>query len=56
MITKNEFHIPFIHSMIIIGAVTLVAMASSRYFVEKYLYPSYNNSIFTSAQSEFSEK
>lgn len=53
---NNEFHIPFIHSMIIIGAVTLVAMASSRYFVEKYLYKNVSTPIFTSAKSELSPK
>lgn len=45
---NQDFHIPFIHSMVIIAAVTLVAMASSRYFVEKYLYPSTSTPVFTS--------
>lgn len=53
---NTEFHIPFIHSMVIIGAVTLVAMASSRYFVEKYFYPRVSTPVFTSAPPEFTNK
>jgi len=53
---NTEFHIPFIHSMVIIVAVTLVAMVSSRYFVENYLYKHTSTPIFTSASSEYTGK
>lgn len=45
---NSEFNIPFIHSMVIIATATLIAMASSRYFVEKYLYPEVSHPVFTS--------
>lgn len=53
---KQDFHIPFLHSMVIIAAVTLVAMASSRYFVERYYLNKISTPVFTSASSELSGK
>jgi hypothetical protein len=50
---KYDFHIPFLHSMVIIAAVTLVAMASSRYFVERYYYNTIKTPIFTTQNSNF---
>jgi hypothetical protein len=32
---NKEFHIPFLHSLVIIGVVTLVTLFSSKYFIEK---------------------
>lgn len=34
---NNEFHKPFIKSLIIVGFVTLIAIISSRYIVEAYV-------------------
>jgi hypothetical protein len=49
---KDEnFHIPFIHSMIIVGATTLLLMFSSKFFVEKYLYVPSKTQDFTSSQN-----
>jgi hypothetical protein len=53
---KQDFHIPFLHSMVIIAAVTLVAMASSRYFVDKYLIIPQKSQEFTSAPLDYSSK
>ena len=53
---NTDFHIPFIHSLVIIGSVTLVAMVSSKYFVEKYMFNNISQPIFTSASPEFSHK
>lgn len=53
---NDQFHIPFLHSLVIIAAVTLVSMVSSKYFVEKYLFNDYNNPSFSSAQSYTSSK
>ena len=33
----NEFHKPFIKSMVLVALVTVFAMVSSRYFVNYYL-------------------
>ena len=53
---KEDFHIPFLHSMILIGAVTLVSVFSSRFFVERY-YFSHNKSLeFTSAPLSINDK
>jgi hypothetical protein len=46
---KQDFHIPFIHSMVIIATVTLVAMVSSRYFVENYIFYPTTTQEYTSA-------
>jgi hypothetical protein len=32
----NEFHKPFIHSLIVVAFVTVVAMVSSKYIIESY--------------------
>ena len=50
---KYDFHIPFIHGMVIVGAVTLVSMASARFLVEKYYYSTYKTPIFTTQNSNF---
>lgn len=47
----NEIHHSFIKSLVVIAIVTLVSMATARYFVQKVLYSNYNSSVFTSQQS-----
>jgi hypothetical protein len=53
---KEEFHIPFLQSMIIIAAVTLVSMASSRYFIEKYMFYPQKTVEYSSASFQNSTK
>ena len=36
--SKEDFHIPFLQSMVIIASVTLVSMVLSRILIEKYLF------------------
>jgi len=50
MITE-EFHKPFIKSLIVVGLVTLFAVISSRYIVEYYINLSYKTPIYTSSES-----
>lgn len=50
---KYDFHIPFLHSMVIIGAVTLVSMASARFLVERYYITNTKTPIFTTQNSNF---
>jgi hypothetical protein len=39
---KDEFHIPFIKSLMIVATVTIVSMAFAHYYIPK-LYDSYQN-------------
>ena len=48
---NNQFHIPFIQSMLLIGAFTLVSMGISKIIVERYLFPTHPTPVFTSAPS-----
>lgn len=40
---NDEFHVPFIHSLIIIACVTVCAMSFAHFYVPKF-YDSYKNS------------
>ena len=40
--TNNEFHVPFLKSLVIIASVTLVSMVFAHYYIPK-LYDSYKN-------------
>jgi hypothetical protein len=51
---KYDFHIPFIKSLVIIAAVTLVSMGTANYFINKIFFPGHYTSIFTSQQSQYS--
>jgi hypothetical protein len=48
----NEFHEPFIKSLILVAIVTVFTMASTKYLVKYYLSPYTNTTVFTSDQSE----
>jgi hypothetical protein len=48
----NEFHEPFIKSLILVAIVTVFTMASTKYLVKYYLEPYTNTTVFTSDQSE----
>lgn len=39
---NNEFHKPFIQSLIIITIVTVFAMVSSRYLIQQYDFSSFS--------------
>lgn len=40
---NDEFHVPFIHSLIIIALVTVFSMSFAHFYIPK-LYQSYKNS------------
>jgi len=51
-ITKNnDFHVPFIKSLVIIAAVTLVSMVSAHYFIYKSFSTAPNSQEYTSGSS-----
>jgi len=51
---KHDFHIPFIKSLVIIVAVTLVSMGAANYFINKIFFPGHYTPHFTSQQSQYS--
>lgn len=50
----NEIHHSFIKSLVIVAIVTIVSMASARYFVTRVLDSDNNSSVFTSQKSQIS--
>jgi hypothetical protein len=52
----EDFHKPFIKSMIVIGLVTVVSMVFSRYLIQYYYSFHINSTIFTSAPLDLSTK
>lgn len=50
---KDDFHVPFIKSLIIVGIITIFAMISSHYLVD-YYYSRYNFQ-YSSSQYEPNE-
>lgn len=53
---NDEFHVPFIKSLVLIALVTLVTMTLSHYYIPKF-YDSYQNSHeYTSSPSYNSAK
>jgi hypothetical protein len=53
---NEEFHKPFVRSLLIIAFVTVFTMVSSRYVVDYYYSLYKNTSIYTSASPEKAEK
>lgn len=53
---NDEFHIPFLHGMLVIAIVTVVSMAFAHHFISDKYFPSQKSSHFTSAQSQFSSE
>lgn len=51
---NEEFHIPFLHGMLVIAIVTVVSMAFAHHFISDKYFPSQKSSHFTSSQSQFS--
>jgi hypothetical protein len=56
MMKTNEFHEPFIKSLLIISIVTVVAMVSSHYFIDRLYSKYYKTPVFTSSDSYISSK
>lgn len=53
---NEEFHVPFIKSLIVVAAVTIVSMAFAHHYIPK-LYNSHQNTPeYTSSQSYNSAK
>lgn len=52
----EDFHKPFIKSLLIVAIVTAFAMVSSRYVVDYYYSVYKNNTVYTSASPEKAEK
>jgi hypothetical protein len=48
----REFHIPFLHGLVIVGLVTIVSMISSRYIVSYILSHPSESIHYTSQESQ----
>lgn len=53
LMKMNEFHKPFIKSLVLITIVTLFAMISSRYIVNHYSNLTYKTLEYSSQKSQF---
>lgn len=53
---NEEFHKPFIKSLLVVAIGTVVFMVSSHFLVEYYFSHYSNTQVFTSAPSEFSQE
>jgi hypothetical protein len=51
---KDDFHIPFLHGMIVVAAATIVSMATAHYFIKETYFKPQNTTIFTSQESHIS--
>lgn len=49
---NEDFHQPFIKSLMIVVCVTIVSMVFSHYLVDYYMGHSFKSPVFTSAQSQ----
>jgi len=50
----DDFHIPFLHGMIVVAIVTVVSMVFAHHFISDKYFPNQKSSNFTSAQSQYS--
>jgi len=48
---KDEFHIPFIKSLMVVATVTIVSMAFAHYYIPKLYDSSQNPQEYTSSSS-----
>ena len=53
---NEEFHVPFIKSLIVVAAVTVVSMTFAHYYIPKLYYSYQNSQEYTSSQSYNSAK
>lgn len=51
---NNEFHVPFIQSLIIIALVTVFSMSFAHYYIPR-LYDSYQNSQEYTSSSSYNQ-
>ena len=49
---NDEFHIPFLHGMIVVAAVTIVSMVFANHFISYRYFPIFKSSSFTSQESQ----
>lgn len=52
----DDFHIPFLHGMIVVAIVTVVSMAFAHFFISDRYFPLQKSATFTSQQSQFSQE
>lgn len=53
---KDDFHIPFLHGMIVVAIVTIVSMAFAHFFISDRYFPIQKSTIFTSSESHYSSE
>lgn len=53
---KDEFHISFIKNLIFIGIVTIITMASSRFFMLNYMINTNKTLEYATQNSQFEPK
>ena len=53
---KEDFHIPFLHGMIVVAIVTVVSMAFAHFFINDTYFPLQKTTIFTSSESQYSSE
>ena len=46
---KQDFRIPFLHSLVIIAAFTLVSMGIARIYINEYFHPTIPSPTFTTS-------
>lgn len=49
---KQDFHIPFLHGLVIVAAFTLVSMGIAHYFIHDHFHPIIHSGTFTSSSFE----
>lgn len=52
----SDFHIPFLHGMIVIGIVTILSMLFAHHFISEKYFPSQKSAVFTSSESHNSSE
>lgn len=46
---KQDFHIPFLHSLVIIAAFTIISMGIARYYINRHFHPTILSPVFTTS-------
>lgn len=53
---NDEFHIPFLHGMVVVAVVTIVSMIFAHHFIHQAYFPASKTSTFTSNNSEIASE
>lgn len=53
---KEDFHIPFLHGMVVVAVVTVVSMVFAHIFITNTYIPLQKTSSFTSQESQYSSE